>query len=217
MPTSEFFNATARVPRLPDPRRVRRIANDAEALEAARELARFAAPGAAQRDRERALPWDELERWSESGLGAMTVPREYGGAEVSYATLAEVFVLLCAADPAFGQIPQNHFGVLGLLRESGSPAQKARFYAQALAGHRFGNAGPERRSAASPTILQGATRLSSKPDGLRLNGERFYSTGALFAHRVPTRAIDDEGRAVQVWVPHDAAGLTVIDDWSSFG
>jgi SfnB family sulfur acquisition oxidoreductase len=82
---------------------------------------------------------------------------------------------------------------------------------------RFGNAGPERRSAASPTILQGATRLSSTPDGLRLSGERFYSTGALFAHRVPTRATDDEGRAVQVWVPYDAPGLTVIDDWSSFG
>ncbi|WP_321956831.1 SfnB family sulfur acquisition oxidoreductase [Paraburkholderia bannensis] len=217
MPISEPSNAAARVPRLPDPRRVKRITNDAQALEAARALAQSAAPGASQRDRERALPWDELERWSESGLGAITVPREYGGAEVSYATLAEVFVILCEADPAFGQIPQNHFGVLGLLRESGSPAQKARLYAEALAGHRFGNAGPERRSAASPTILHGATRLSSTPDGLRLNGERFYSTGALFAHRVPTRATDDEGRAVQVWVPHDAPGLTVIDDWSSFG
>ena len=42
-------------------------------------------------------------------------------------------------------------------------------------------------------------------------------TGALFAHRVPARAIDDEGRAVQVWVPRDAPGLTVIDDWNSFG
>ncbi len=34
---------------------------------------------------------------------------------------------------------------------------------------------------------------------------------------MPTRALDDEGRAVQVWVPRDAPGLTVIDDWTSFG
>ncbi|WP_028225536.1 SfnB family sulfur acquisition oxidoreductase [Paraburkholderia ferrariae] len=217
MQTSETPHAAARLPQPPDPARVKRIGNDAEALAAARVLADAVAPGASRRDRERILPWDALDLWSESGLGAITVPREYGGADVSYATLAEVFAILCAADPAFGQIPQNHFGVLGVLREIGSPAQKQRFYGEVLAGQRLGNAGPERRSATSATILQGTTRLAATADGLRLNGERFYSTGALFAHRVPSRAVDDEGRAVQVWVPRDAPGLTVIDDWSSFG
>ncbi|WP_322015211.1 SfnB family sulfur acquisition oxidoreductase [Paraburkholderia sp. J12] len=217
MQTSETPHAAPRLPQTPDPARVKRIASDAEALAAARVLAEAVAPGASQRDRERILPWEALDLWSESGLGAMTVPREYGGADVSYATLAEVFVILCAADPAFGQIPQNHFGVLGVLREVGSPAQKQRFYGEVLAGRRLGNAGPERRSASSATILQGTTRLAATADGLRLSGERFYSTGALFAHRVPARAVDDKGRAVQVWVPRDAHGLTVVDDWSSFG
>jgi SfnB family sulfur acquisition oxidoreductase len=217
MSTREPSLNTPRLPRRPDPERVQRISNDAEALAAARALAASFATGAAQRDSERLLPWDELDLWSESGLGAITVPREYGGADVSFETLAEVFVILCAADPALGQIPQNHFGVLGLLREIGSPEQKARLYGEVLAGARLGNAGPERRSAKAATILQGTTRLTATSDGLRLNGQRFYSTGALFAHRVPARAIDDEGRAVQVWVPRDAAGLTVIDDWSSFG
>ncbi|CAM2198304.1 SfnB family sulfur acquisition oxidoreductase [Paraburkholderia kururiensis] len=215
-------SSTPRLPRPPDPARVQRIADDAAALAAARTLASAVAAGAAARDRERALPWDELDQWSESGLGAITVPREYGGADVSYATLAEVFVTLCEADPALGQIPQNHFGVLGLLREAGTPEQKARFYGEVLAGRRLGNAGPERRATpagavAAPTILHGTTRLQTTPDGLRLSGRRFYSTGALFAHRIPTRATDDEGRAVQVWVPRDAPGVTVIDDWSAFG
>jgi SfnB family sulfur acquisition oxidoreductase len=205
------------LPRRPDPARVRRIASDAEALAAAQILAATVASGAAERDRKRLLPWAELDLWSESGLGAITVPSEYGGADVSFATLAEVFVILCAADPALGQIPQNHFGVLGVLRELGTSEQKARLYGEVLAGQRLGNAGPERRSADAATILQGTTRLSTTRDGLRLDGQRFYSTGALFAHRVPTRATDDEGRAVQAWVPRDAVGLTVIDDWNSFG
>ncbi|WP_368622272.1 SfnB family sulfur acquisition oxidoreductase [Paraburkholderia sp. BR13444] len=216
MSTSES-NSAARLPRRPDPVRVKRIAGDTEALEAARTLAADFAAVAAERDRQRILPWAELDRWSESGLGAITVPAEYGGADLSFATLAEVFVILCAADPALGQIPQNHFGVLGVLREIGTPAQKARFYGEVLAGLRLGNAGPERRSASSATIVQGTTRLRATQDGLRLDGTRFYSTGALFAHRVPARAIDDEGRAVQVWVPRDAVGLSVIDDWNSFG
>ncbi|MEX3856634.1 SfnB family sulfur acquisition oxidoreductase [Paraburkholderia youngii] len=216
MSTSES-NSAAQLPRRPDPVRVKRIAGDTEALEAARTLAADFAAVAAERDRQRILPWAELDRWSESGLGAITVPAEYGGADLSFATLAEVFVILCAADPALGQIPQNHFGVLGVLREIGTPAQKARFYGEVLAGLRLGNAGPERRSASSATIVQGTTRLRATQDGLRLDGTRFYSTGALFAHRVPARAIDDEGRAVQVWVPRDAVGLSVIDDWNSFG
>ncbi|WP_175772520.1 SfnB family sulfur acquisition oxidoreductase [Paraburkholderia phenazinium] len=217
MSTLESSSAAALLPRRPDPARVQRIADDAQALAAARTLAEQFAAGAPERDRKRLLPWAELDLWSDSGLGAITVPREYGGADVSYATLAEVFVILCAADPALGQIPQNHFGVLGVLREIGTPAQKARLYGEVLAGQRLGNAGPERRSASVNTILQGTTRLTSTPDGLRLNGQRFYSTGALFAHRVPARATDDEGRAVQVWVPRDAPGLKVVDDWSSFG
>lgn len=196
---------------------VHRIADDAEAIAVAHALAADFATGAARRDRERILPWDELDRWSASGLGALTVPREHGGPDVSYATLAEVFAILCAADSSLGQIPQNHFGVLGVLRELGTPAQKQRYYAEVLAGQRLGNAGPERRSATSQTVLQSGTRLRRTEQGLRLDGKRYYSTGALFAHRVPVRALDDAGRAVQVWVPRDAAGLTVIDDWSSFG
>jgi SfnB family sulfur acquisition oxidoreductase len=217
MPITDASPASGRLPRPPDPSRVQRIADDAAALAAARTLAAQFVEGAARRDRERALPWDELELWSESGLGAVTVPRAYGGADISLATLAEIFVILCEADPALGQIPQNHFGVLGILREAGTPSQKQRYYAEVLAGARLGNAGPERRSSQAATILQGTTRLSSTADGLRLSGRRFYSTGALFAHRVPTRAVDDEGRSVQVWVPRHAPGLTIIDDWSSFG
>ncbi|CAJ0865055.1 Dibenzothiophene desulfurization enzyme C [Ralstonia mannitolilytica] len=210
-------NVPAREPALPDPAKVRRLRDAAEAIDAAHALAGEFRQGASARDRERRLPWDELDRWSASGLGGITVPKAYGGAEVSYATLAEVFAILSAADASLGQIPQNHFGLLGVLREAGSEDQKRRFYAEVLAGQRLGNAGPERRSAASRTILEGTTRLRRTPQGLRLSGTRYYSTGALFAHRVPTRALDDEGRAVQVWVPRNAAGLTVVDDWSSFG
>ena len=217
MSTVESSPAAAPLPRYPDPTRVKHIASDADAIAAAHALAASFAEGASERDRQRILPWAELDLWSESGLGAITVPREYGGADVSFATLAEVFVILCAADPALGQIPQNHFGLLGVLREIGTPGQKARLYGEVLAGRRLGNAGPERRSAAASTILQGTTRLRETHNGLRLDGKRFYSTGALFAHRVPARATDDAGRAVQVWVPRDAPGLTVIDDWRSFG
>ena len=212
-PTAE----PAKAPRILSPSEVTRIGTDAQAIEAAHRLAADFAQGASRRDRERVLPWDELDRWSASGLGGITVPRAYGGPQVSHATLAEVFVILNTADSSLGQIPQNQFGVLGVLAEIGTPAQKQRLYGEILAGRRLGNAGPERKADGAATVLQGITRIRATPEGLRVTGRRFYSTGALFAHRVPVRAQDDEGRFVQVWVPRDAPGLTVVDDWDAFG
>lgn len=192
-----------------------RIATRDEALDAARRLAADWAPKAAERDRRRILPFDEIAAFSASGLGAITVPRSHGGPGLDYLTLTEVFEILCAADSSVGQIPQNHFGVIRLLTEAGSPAQKARWFADVLAGKRIGNAGPEK---GRKLVTQNDTGLSRGRDGgLRLNGHRFYSTGAIFAHWIPTRANDEQGRPVQVWVPHDAPGVRVVDDWSSFG
>ena len=196
------------------PRQPLTICSDFEALEVAKSLAAGFRAGASERDRKRQLPWDEIEHYTASGLGGMTVPREFGGADVSYVTLGKVFEILCAADPALGQIPQNHFGVLQLIREYGSEAQRTRIYADVLAGHRIGNAGPEKGKRA---VSHSTTRVTRTPVGLRLTGRRFYSTGSIFAHWIPTRAVDDEGRAVQAWARHDAPGVTVIDDWNSFG
>lgn len=51
------------------------IRSDAEAIEVAQRLAEDFAREAAWRDRERRLPWEELDRFSESGLWAISVPR----------------------------------------------------------------------------------------------------------------------------------------------
>lgn len=204
--------AASRRPLPPSP--PRHLADDGEAIAAAHRFAETVAVGASARDAGRLLPWDEIERFTASGLGGITVPKAYGGTAVSHLTLAEVFEVICAADPSLGQIPQNHFGVIQLLIEAGTPAQRARFLGDVLAGHRIGNAGPERGKR---LITQNTTTLRRTPQGLRLSGERFYSTGAIFAHWIPTRANDEEGRPIQVWVPHDAPGVTVLNDWSSFG
>ncbi|ARM16253.1 MULTISPECIES: SfnB family sulfur acquisition oxidoreductase [Rhizobium] len=196
------------------PARPHLITSDQEALEVASRLAERFVLGASERDARRLLPWDEVDEYTASGLGGITIPKAFGGADVSNVTLAKVFEILCAADPALGQIPQNQFGVLALLKDMGSDAQKARIFGDVLNGFRIGNAGPEKKTK---SVAVSTTILRSTAGGLRLTGRRFYSTGAIFAHWIPTRAIDDEGRAVQVWAAYDAPGVAVIDDWSSFG
>jgi len=198
----------------PPPTRPHRIRSDAEAIAAAHAVARLFAEGAAERDRARRLPWDEVEAFTESGLGGITVPRAQGGAEVSHATLAEVFAILAAADASAVQIHQNQFGVLALVRAAASPAQAERIVSDVLAGHRIGHAGPARDGMA---ITPAETRLTPGPEGARLSGERIDSTGALFAHWIPTRAQDGDGRPLLVWVRRDALGVRVVDEGQGFG
>jgi len=178
----------------------RRIASDQEALDIARTLAAEFARGASQRDRDRQLPWTELEKLAASGLLAITVPREYGGIDVSAATLGEVSAILAEADSS--------------LRVDGTEAQKRFFFGRALAGDQFGNALSE---IGTKNVGQQNTKIEPDGDSFRINGRKFYSTGVLFADWIVVFANDPEGRTTMSFLPHDAEGLTVLDDWSGFG
>ncbi len=190
------------------------IKSDAEAIEIAKKLAAEIAPGAALRDRDRIWPVKELDAFSQSGLWSINVPKAFGGPEVSYATLAKVIEIVSAADSSIGQIAQNHLGVVAAIRTVSSEAQQKLLFAEVLKGTRFGNAFSEFGSKRAADF---ETKFVDAGDHVIVNGQKFYSSGALLAHLVPIVALDDQGRAWYAIAERDAPGLTVIDDWSSFG
>ncbi|NNH87562.1 SfnB family sulfur acquisition oxidoreductase [Acinetobacter terrae] len=190
------------------------IQSDAEALEIARALAEQFKHKAVQRDAERILPFEEIEAYSQSGLWAITVPKQYGGAEVSSYTVAQVIALMSGVDGSIGQIPQNHFYGLEILRNTGTEQQKQKLYAEVLKGARFGNALAEFKTK---NAAQKQTAISSTEHGFLVNGEKFYCTGSLFAHRIPTLVKDAYGREFLAFIPRQSKGLELVDDWSGFG
>jgi SfnB family sulfur acquisition oxidoreductase len=191
------------------------LRSDEEAIAAAHALAAELAPGAAQRDRDGTVPVEALEALRRSGLLGITVPPEFGGAGVTYETVADVLRILGAADPAIAQVPQNHFGFVGNIDDAGTPEQRELFLAEVLQGARFGNAMSER---GTKTIFEYRTRLRAEGDGTyRLSGRKYYCTGALTADWIPVVALDDAGDIVVPFVRREAAGVSTIDDWSAMG
>jgi SfnB family sulfur acquisition oxidoreductase len=203
---------TPGLPRPSQPAHV--IKSDAEAIDVAQALAKDFAVNASERDRNREKPIKEIDAFSQSGLWSINVPKAFGGPEVSYVTLAKVIEIISAADPSLGQIPQNHLGVVAAIRTVSEPKQQEELFAEVLGGVRFGNAFSEFKSKRAADF---DTKFVDHGDHVVVNGEKFYSTGALFAHLVPIVALDDEGRAWYAIADRNADGLTVIDDWSSFG
>ncbi|MER6267627.1 SfnB family sulfur acquisition oxidoreductase [Streptomyces sp900105755] len=191
------------------------IADAAEALAVAAALADGFRAGAAARDAERRLPRTELDRLSASGLLGVTVPAEYGGADVDALTLAEIFRLLGSADGSLAQIPQSHFVYVNVIRRQGTEEQRKFFFAELLAGSRFGNAQSE---AGTKHVQDIRTRLERQGDGTHLlTGVKHYSTGALFADWIPVLARTEDDNLHVAYVPRDAPGLTVVDDWDGMG
>ncbi len=190
------------------------IQSDAEALDIAKNLAKQFKHDAIQRDAERILPFEEIEAYSQSGLWAITIPKQYGGADVSSYTVAQIIALISGVDGSIGQIPQNHFYALEVLRNNGTESQKQKLYAEVLKGARFGNALAEFKTK---TASQKHTFITKTDNAYLVNGEKFYCTGSLFAHRIPTLVKDDQNHEFLAFIDQHSPGLQKIDDWSGFG
>ncbi|WP_343551050.1 SfnB family sulfur acquisition oxidoreductase [Pantoea sp.] len=187
--------------------------SDAAAITAARQIAEQAKKGALERDQQRLYPIDFLNQFTASGLGSISVPREFGGAGLSFQTLAEVFRLISASDPSLGQIPQNHFGLIQFILGEGTPQQQQQLLRAVVGGQRLGNGGPEKNTKHTRDVQ---AQLVTTSHGLQLNGEKFYSTGALFSDILATTAMQDQ-QPMMAFVPLPASGVEIVDDWSGIG
>ncbi|MBJ2149512.1 SfnB family sulfur acquisition oxidoreductase [Paracoccus sp. IB05] len=207
-------NSDDPVPARPRPSQPAYVLKDeADAIRVATELAAELAKDAALRDREGLLPLRELDLYSQSGLWSIIVPQEYGGPGLSYATLAKVIAIVASGDPSVAQIAQNHIAILGLIDIDATDAEKREIFGWALQGLRFGNAFSE---FGGKNVVDFKTRVSFEGDEAVVNGEKFYTTGALLSHIVPIVSIGDDG-AYLVFADRETRGLTITNNWSSFG
>ena len=193
---------------------VQLILNDQQAINAAYQVADFALEERNKRDQNRILPTEQINQFSQKGLGGIRIPKQYGGAFVFNKTLAHVFRILSKADANVGQIPQNQFGLLNFINITGSDAQKQFIYTEILAGKRIANGGPEKNSKDTKAIQ---TTLRLENGQYFLNGEKFYSTGTSFADWLAIRALHPDGHTVLAIIDRHAAGVEVINDWNGFG
>ncbi|MBD1553123.1 acyl-CoA dehydrogenase family protein [Pseudomonas typographi] len=191
------------------------LADDSPAriLERARRLAEELRKGESERDRHRILAWEPLQAFRQSGLGALQLPREHAGADVSMATLAEVTAILAEADASVAQVALVHWSAVGLILHSALPARRPFFIERIQQGDLFGNA-----SAEGPKHVAGFVQSSLRHEHGRylLNGEKFYATGVQYSDWFYVPAVFADERRF-VFLPTRTTGVTVFDDWTGIG
>jgi alkylation response protein AidB-like acyl-CoA dehydrogenase len=171
------------------------------------------AAGAVEREVDRRLAYDEIEWLRAARFGALRVPTEFGGYGVTVRQLFRLLIDLAAAESNLPQALRVQFVYIEdlLLAEAG-PARERRLRA-AGEGTLVGNAITEPGVGA---VDRYRTRLPPDGDHWLLNGEKFYSTGSLYANQILVAA-DRDGERVGVLVDADAPGVAQHDDWDGFG
>ena len=187
----------------------------AEALvAAARDLVPKLAAGAAERDRNRALPRDEVELVRRSRVLAARVPRRFGGPDASFEAFAEITMSLAEGDCNIAQSVGPSCVMLELFRLDSTESQKRTYYGKMLDGVIYTNAIAERGGKFVGDLK---TTIARDGNGYRIDGTKFYCTGSLVCDEIIASGLMPDGSLGYALFPVDRAGVAIEDDWDGMG
>ena len=173
---------------------------------------------AAQRENDRELAHEPVAWLNAERFGALRVPVEYGGIGASVEQLYDLLIELGEADSNLPQILRAHFGFIERLFAEIDPSLHGPWMRLAAEGVIFGNATTELGEGALGALQ---TTLSRDGDAWRLDGDKYYSTGTLYADWISVSAqrlnADGSSDRVIALVPSEAEGVERVDDWRGFG
>lgn len=178
------------------------------------ELLAAIAAGAGRRERDHQPPYEEIRRLADAGVGALRVPVELGGGGATIRELLAFVIDLAAADSNIAQSLRSHYLFVEARLASPRQTERERWLPVITGGALFGNGTIERHT----TDLFGfETTLTPDGDGYRLNGEKYYSTGTLYADYASVMAVTPDQEVVAAVVPTARDGVTLEDDWDGMG
>jgi alkylation response protein AidB-like acyl-CoA dehydrogenase len=181
------------------------------------ELLAGIAAGAKDRDLNDENPFDQVSALKRAGFGTLRLPKELGGAGYTVPQLFSAVIDVAHADPIVAHIFRTHFWFTEERLRTPNDAIAQRWLNKIADGKIFGNAFSEKGSLAVGSLVFNTRLLPDPAVGLRLTGEKYYSTGTLFSDYLTATATTDHDSVAVVIVPADRTGVRLIDDWDGFG
>jgi alkylation response protein AidB-like acyl-CoA dehydrogenase len=172
--------------------------------------------GTSAREREAARDYafDDVRALAEAGIALIPIAASEGGAGGSLRDVAEIVIDVARADSNVAQALRASFLTANQVAGRPDLLRRDRILAQLRNRDLFAGTANERSGGASGAVNATARR---EPGGWVLNGEKYYSTGGLYASWFGGQAKSDDGTIVRFSVPVDRAGVDLLDDFDAVG
>ncbi|MBB3306879.1 MULTISPECIES: acyl-CoA dehydrogenase family protein [unclassified Enterobacter] len=173
------------------------------------------AEGTVARERERILPHQPISWLKAAGFGTVRIPKDKGGWGASLPQLFQLLTELAEADSNLPQALRAHFAFVEDRLNQSDSAERDRWFGRFIDGELVGSGWTEIGTVKLGDVI---TRVTPGESGWTLSGEKFYSTGALFADWIDVyaRRNDNQGDVIAL-VNTQQPGVTREDDWDGFG
>lgn len=131
---------------------------------------------AAERANAREFPWEVAQKFSEMGLLGITIPEEDGGVGGSLIDAILAIQAIAEVCPRSGDVVQAaNFGPIRTFSEYATPAQKARYLPDLLAGKALISLGMTEPGAGS-AVTELVTSATEDGDDYLINGTKIFGT-----------------------------------------
>ncbi|HEC54681.1 MAG TPA: acyl-CoA dehydrogenase [Gammaproteobacteria bacterium] len=172
--------------------------------------------GVVERELNRQLPYEAISALAGAGIFTCRIPKSHGGPGGSVEDVIRLLIRVASVDSNVTQAMRPGFGFLeGLLasRSENADLDRALWFERYLQGEIVGNAGWEVGGANGSV----SARLVREDGHFRVNGSKYYSTGALYSDWVLAIALDEENLPVSFVLPRNREGLELVDDFDAMG
>jgi len=169
---------------------------------------------AAERERTHDYAFDEVRALAEAGVTLLGVPREEGGAGGSSRDVAELVIEIARADSSVAQALRSSIMTGNQIAARSPLPRRETVLRRLLARDLFAGTSNERSGGASGSVNTTARRDG---DDWIVNGEKYYSTGGLYASWFSAQAQAEDGTIVRFTVPVDRPGVELLDDFDAIG
>lgn len=176
----------------------------------AQELVKEFAKTAIERDKRGGTAKIERDLIRHSGLLRLTASKKCGGYEESWETILRITREIAKVDSSVAHLFGYHFLCLASVELFGTSEQVKQFTKETAENNYFwGN-------AFNPLDIH--VTATKKEKGWSINGTKSFCSGAVDSDRLLISAQKDDGSGVLMAViPTNRTGITLGEDWDSFG
>ncbi len=178
---------------------------------------------ASKHDREGTFPFENFEALKEQGFLSLTVPKIYGGYEISLLTYVRILEILATGDGATALGLTMHLKIFGSEREAKSYPEKwfEKISLKAVNEGSLVNTVATEEGLGSPAGggLPSTVAIST-PQGWRINGKKTFTTMApLLSYFIVLARIDEENDSylANFLLTREDNGLIIEETWNSLG